>query len=94
MQIAYIKFDSPKGEFYLVPRTPKRKPGVPHWYTVDEMLTLVRPGIADLIKMSDGLPDRDKVFKPPGPGEQVIHIDATGPEVHTYCETPRRSRHG
>lgn len=93
MKIAFIKFDSPLGEFYLVPRQPKRRPKAAHWYTVDEMLTFLRPPIAELIKMSGKLPGRPEDLKPPGPGEQVIHIDATGPTVKTTYELYKKPRY-
>lgn len=94
MKISFIKFDSPMGEFFLTPHMPKKKPKARHWYTVDEMIMMVRGPIAELIKMSDRLPDRPEVLKPPGPGEKVLHIDATGPTVRTYYEMHKRSRYG
>lgn len=94
MKISFIKFDSPMGEFFLTPRTPKKTPKARHWYTVDEMMSLVRGPVAELIKMGGVLPDRADVLQPPGPGERVIHIDATSQPVRTYYETKKRSRYG
>lgn len=92
MKVSFIKFDSPMGEFYLVPRTPSTKPRAEHWYTVDEMLVLVRPELAELHRMSGALPKRPDYLKPPGPGENVLHIDATGPVVRTYYELHKEKR--
>jgi len=94
MKVSFIKFGSPRGDFYLVPRPPSRKPKAEHWYTVDEMMTFVRPEITALLNMSDQLPLRPDVLKPPGPGEKVLHIDATGPVVRTYYEMHKRPRYG
>jgi hypothetical protein len=94
MKISYIKFESPLGEFYLLPRTPSRKPKAKHWYTVDEMMVLIKPELASIVTLSGKLPPRPESLEPPGPGEQVIHIDATGPTVRTYYEMHKRGRYG
>lgn len=94
MKIAFIKFGSPRGDFYLVPRMPSRLPKAAHWYTVDEMLTFVRPEIAALLEMSDQLPQRPDILVPPGPGENVLHVDASGPVVKTYYEMYKKPRYG
>jgi hypothetical protein len=94
MKILFIKFETPMGEFFLTPRTPKKTPRARHWYTVDEMIAMVRGPVAELIKMAGVLPDRPEALKPPRPGEKIIHIDATGPTVRTYYEMHKRSRYG
>ena len=81
MKLVYIKFDSPLGEFCLVPRPPRRQPKVDTWYTVDEMQALLRPEIAEFIKSVGVLPKRPEGLKPPGPGEQVIRIGPEGTKI-------------
>lgn len=96
MRISFIKFSSPMGEFFVTPRTPKKTPRARYWYTADEMIAMLHGPVVELIKMAGVLPDRADVLKPPGPGEKVLHIDATGTEVKTYYElhNPKRSRYG
>lgn len=94
MNIRYIQFSSPLGELYLIPRMSSRKPLGVNWCTVDEMLTWLNPTVAAVIKMSGSWPPRDPTFKPPGLGEQVIRIDATGAAVKTTFEIGKARRYG
>jgi hypothetical protein len=82
MKIQYMRFDSPLGEFYVVPRTPRRKPKAEHWYTVDEMLAMLHPPVVELIKFANSMPKRPESLSPPGPGEQVISIGPEGTKAH------------
>jgi hypothetical protein len=56
------------------------------------MMFLLRPEVASLIALSGKLPGRPEDLAPPGPGENVLHIDATGPTVRSYYEMHRSKR--
>jgi hypothetical protein len=94
MRITFIKFDSPMGEFYLVPRTPSRKPKAEHWYTVDEMLDMLHPNVVRVIEIAGKLPVRPDSLPGPKRGEYHLHIDATGPTVKTYTVDHKGARYG
>lgn len=81
MKIKFIKFGSPLGDFYLVPRRPKKKPRVKHWYTADEMIDMLTPGVAETIKAFGSLPVRPESLEGPDIGERHMHIDLTGDEA-------------
>ena len=86
VRVTFIRFDSPLGEFYLVPQKPKRRPKATHWYTADEMIDMLNPTVAATIIAFATLPVRPDNLEHPGPGEQHVHIDLTGPEPVVTCE--------
>lgn len=90
-RVTFIKFDSPFGEFYLVPRKPRVQPKTMYWYTADEMIDMLHPQVAHTIKTFGVLPDKRAVPKLK-PGEQIIHVDATGDQFEIWCETPGGAR--
>jgi len=94
MKLSYIRFESPLGELYLVPRRTSKRPVGVQWCTVDEMLDWVHPTVAAVINMSGKWPPRNLELKPPAVGEQVIRIDATGPVVKTTIEIGKAKRYG
>jgi len=96
MPLTYIHFDSPHGEFCLVPRRPRGTMPAPRWYTVDEMLEMLEPGVAQVITIFGAWPNNHLVLKPPGPGEQVVHAygPGTGSDRAVVCELPKRRRYG
>lgn len=75
MRIKYMRFDSPLGEFFVVPRMPKRPPKVDHWYTVDEMIGFLEPGAAALINTFKKLPQRPESLE-----------EKEGMHTHVYIE--------
>jgi len=77
-KVKYIRFECPLGEFYVVPRMPSRRPKAPHWYTVDEMLDMLHPMVAETIKTFGSLPVRPDSLPGPGPNEKHLRIYATG----------------
>lgn len=89
MKIVYIRFESEKGEFYLLPRRPSKKPRVKHWYTVDEMLDMLIPEVSSILSMSDELPLRPGSEGKPPPGEKHLHIDFTGKKTSVRYELGR-----
>ena len=80
-KITYIKFDSPMGEFYMLPRKPRRKPKVETWYTADEMLVMLHPGTAATIKTFGIFPSRPNSLSGPGANEKHLLVNLTGPEM-------------
>jgi len=94
MKISYIKFESPLGELYMVPRRSSKRPVGVEWCTVDEMLTWLHPTVAAVINMSGKWPPRNPVLKPPALGEQLITVDATGNAVKTTFEIGKGRRYG
>lgn len=91
-RVVFIRFESPLGEFYLVPQRPKRKPKAKYWYTADEMIDMLHPNVAATITTFGQLPIRPESLEPPGPGERFIHIDATGDEpVIRYEGAPKNA---
>jgi hypothetical protein len=94
MKITYIHFTSKKGDFYLLPRRPRKKPKATHWYTVDEMLDMLHPVTVAAMKLSDVMPMRPESVKGPAPGEKHLIVDCTGPEVTARYELPKRGRRG
>lgn len=89
VRVIFVRFDSPLGEFYLVPRKPRRRPKAKYWYTADEMIDMLHTGVANVINAFGALPIRPTDLSPPGPGEQHVHIDLTGPEPRIKCELGR-----
>jgi len=81
MKVAFIRFSSPMGDFYVVPRASSHHPRPKHWYTVDEMLTFLKPPMAALLQMTGTLPEMGATLPGPGPDEKILRIDATGPVV-------------
>jgi len=94
MKITYIHFTSEKGDFYLLPRRPRKKPRVEHWYTVDEMLDMLHPTIAAALTMSDVLPPRPGSLKGPSRGEKYLVVDCTGPEMKVHYQLPKGGLNG
>lgn len=86
MKLEYIRFDSPRGEFYLYPRKPRRSPKVDRWYTVDEMLNMLKPGVTAAIKIFDVLPCRPERLPGPERGERFLHVDMSGDEFSVKAE--------
>lgn len=84
MKIVFIRFESPRGEFFLVPRRPRRRPKARHWYTADEMMALVLPGPSALIALSDKLPLRPEDMSKPGMDEKHLHLDFTGDKLRQF----------
>jgi hypothetical protein len=93
-KITYIRFESPMGEFYVVPRMPKRRPKAAHWYTVDEMIDMMHPAVAETIKAFGVLPVRPEALPGPAPGEKHLLIDATGKQVVMKYDFQGGTRHG
>jgi len=94
MKIKFIHFDSPLGEFYLVPRAPRRQPKGVTWYTADEMIAMLEPGVAATILGFKKLPVRFESLSGPAKGEQHMHIDLTGPETVVKCDLWKGGRYG
>jgi len=84
MKITYIHFTSPKGDFFLLPRRPRKKPKATYWYTVDDMLDMLHPTVVAAMKLSDVMPMRPESVKGPAPGEKHLHIDTTGNETKVF----------
>lgn len=85
-RVQYILFESPLGEFAIVPRRGRRVPAK-HWYTADEMIGILgNPAIGETIKMLGTLPVRPESLPGPAEGEKHLHIDATGPQVQARFE--------
>lgn len=82
MKIEYIKFGSPNGTFYVFPKNPKRRPKVPYWYTVDELIEIMVSGAGALAAAFDCLPARPDALDGdlPAPGENHVKLDMTGAE--------------
>lgn len=93
-KVKYIRFESPMGEFYLLPRMPSRRPKAPHWYTVDEMLVMLDPKMAPVITALGVLPIRPESIPRAGPGDKILHFDATGPQVEMTYEFEGGAHHG
>lgn len=83
-RLTFIKFGSPMGEFYLVPRMPRTRPKAEFWYTVDEMVDMLHPTTAAAIAAFGKLPARPSSLRRPEDGEKHLHVDLTGdtPQVH------------
>jgi hypothetical protein len=94
VRITFIRFESPMGEFFLVPQKPRKTPRAKHWYTVDEMLDMLTPGVAATIKAIGTLPIRPESLIGPKPGEQHLHVDLTGPKLVIKAELHGRPREG
>lgn len=94
MKIVYIHFTSERGDFYLLPRRPKKKPRVEHWYTVDEMLDMLHPTTVAALALSDTMPPRPGNMKGPARGEKHLHVDFTGPEMKVHYELPKGGLNG
>lgn len=77
-KIKFIRFESPLGEFYLVPRRPQIRPKAQHWYTADEMIDMLHPMAAKTIQAFGVLPVRPETLAGPRPGEAHIHITPGG----------------
>lgn len=84
MAVTFIRLESPAGEFFVVPRRPRRRPKAKHWYTVDEILGMMEPGVAHLIGMTGKLPMRPEDLPRPAPNEKHLHMDFTGPTLDSY----------
>ena len=91
-KIVYIKFGSPMGDFYLVPKKPRKKPKAAHWYTVDEMLGMLNPAVVAAIEMAGSLPVRPETLPGPEPGEKHMLVDMTGPEMRVKYTLPKGNR--
>lgn len=91
-KLTYIRFDSPLGEFYLLPQKPSRRPKVERWYTVDEMIAMLHPAVAATINIFGVMPPRPDALLPRAAGDHILHLDATGPQVVTTYE--REDDHG
>lgn len=94
-KVKYIRFECPLGEFYVVPRMPTRRPKATHWYTVDELIDMLHPTVAETIKAFGSLPVRPDSLPGPGPSEKHLTFDATGPEVvmtYSWQGGPNRGR--
>lgn len=94
MKIVYIHFESKRGDFYLLPRRPRKKPRVEHWYTVDEMLDMLHPAISAAIQLSDIMPIRPELLSGPKQGEKHLVVDYTGSETSVRYERAVRKRRG
>lgn len=77
-KVKYIRLECPLGEFYVVPRMPARRPKAKYWYTADEMIAMLHPTTAEVIKTFEALPVRPETLSAPGPGEKHLRINATG----------------
>jgi hypothetical protein len=94
-KVKYIRFECPLGEFYVVPRMPTRRPKAAHWYTVDELIDMLHPIVAETITAFGALPARPGSLPGPGPNEKHLTFDATGPEVvmtYSWQGGPSRGR--
>lgn len=91
-KLDYIRLDSPYGEFFIVPRKPRRKPKVDRWYTVDEVIEMLNPVITSLIVEGKRLPIRAEALRNPGPGEKHLVMDFTGPETDIRYRLPKGGR--
>ncbi len=85
-KVQYVRFESPLGEFFVLPRMPLKRPKAAHWYTVDEMIDMLHPSVSATILAFSALPVRPGAVPKVGPGEKVLHIDATGPQVEMHYE--------
>jgi hypothetical protein len=93
MKLKFIRFDSPLGEFFVVPRMPRRKPKARYWYTADEMIAMLHPTTAAAINQFKQLPARPDSLPRPADGEYHTHIDFTGAEPVVKYELPRGPRY-
>lgn len=88
--VLYIHFSSPKGDFYLLPRRPRNKPPFDHWYTVDEMIEMLRrPAVAAVVQMAQGLPSRDRSPLPKGKEVHLVFDATVSPPKIVYRWNPR-----
>lgn len=94
MKITYIHFTSERGDFYLLPKRPKKKPRVKHWYTVDEMLDMLHPTTVAVLAMSTTMPIRPEQLTGPARGEKHMHIDLTGEEMDVRYVLPKGGLNG
>lgn len=92
MKITYIHFESKRGDFFLLPRRPRKRPRVASWYTVDEMLDMLHPAISAAIQLSDILPARPESIGRPDYGEKHLVVDYTGSETSVRYERARKRR--
>jgi len=93
-KVKFIRFDSPLGEFYLVPREPGSLPSGALWYTADEMIAMIKPSVAAAITAFKKLPVRAETLSRPGKGENHMHIDFTGSEPVVKYELWKGGRFG
>lgn len=89
-RVTFIRFESPYGEFFVVPQKPRKNPRAKYWYTVDELLDLLTPGVAATIKAFGQLPARPESLAGPKPGEQHLHVDLTGDKPVIKADTHGR----
>jgi hypothetical protein len=80
-RVKWMKFDCALGEFYVVPRPPAsgRKPKAKYWYTADEMIDMLQPGVAIAIKGFQQLPTRPDSLPGPDTGEATMHLKPGDP---------------
>lgn len=86
MNIRFMKLECDMGTFYIVPRTPNRRPKTDHWFTVDEMLDiLAAPGVVASSKAFGALPSRPDSTSRPGSDERHLVVnfaDSNKPAVY------------
>lgn len=85
-KVQYLRFESPLGEFFVLPRLPTKRPKAAHWYTADEMIDMLHPSVSATILAFGILPVRPSAVPKAGAGDKVLHIDATGPQVEMRYE--------
>lgn len=86
MKIVYMKFESELGDFYLLPRPPRKKPKTKYWYTADEMIDMLHPVTAEAINTFKQLPIRPEELPGPEKGEKHMHVDLTGPVMKVHFD--------
>lgn len=80
-RLIFIRFGSPLGEFYLVPRRPRYRPKASHWYTAEQMMDFIAsPEVIEMIKVFGCLPvqPEDVALKPQ---EKHLHYDPAADKV-------------
>lgn len=91
-KVVSIHFTSPLGDFHVYPRHP-RGPRVKRWYTADELINMLHPGVAAVINMTGQLPIRPEEIPRARPGENILKVDLTGPEPVIKYELPGGPRY-
>jgi hypothetical protein len=78
-KVSFIRFECQWGEFFVVPRKPRRRPNAKHWFTADEMIDILNSPVTTQAIVAFGqLPIRPDDIPHPAPGEKHLDIDFTG----------------
>lgn len=81
VRVQYIAVTCPKGDFLIYPRRPAKRPSLPNWYTVDEVIDMLHPTTVAAIQLSDRLPIRPESLGKPKPGEKHLHVHIEDKQV-------------